>query len=395
MDIGLLHPIVVNQEGRLIAGQRRLEAYRSLGYNDIPVTVLDDIKTILNGEVQENTLRKDFTTMEQVEIKRVLEPQIKAEVQEKERLRKTGEDSGKLPESGDSREKVAEYLDVGYKTLEKKEKIVEAVEEGLIPETTLEKIDDKEDKTSVDQVYQKIIRDEKEAEYDKLRQKQLALIPKKEIKHTICGDFTTIETSDKIEDNSVDLIFTDPPYAEASLNLYKALGEFASKKLKEGGSLVAYAGHFLIDRIIEKIKQTPDLEFWWIIGEFHGTEGKHTRMRKQNITVSWKPLVWFVKRGREPTNIIRQKMFADSVESSPPENEKLGHEWEQSLTTPDYIITHLTDEKDFVVDPMCGSGTTLVSAIKLNRRCKGIDLEQKHLDESETRINQAKLMVVN
>ena len=119
--------------------------------------------------------------------------------------------------------------------------------------------------------------------------------------------------------------------------LYKSLGEFASKKLKKGGSLVTYAGHFLIDRIITNIKQYPDLEFWWIIGEFHGTEGSHTMMRKQNITVSWKPLVWFVKRGREPINIIRQKMFADSVKSNPPENEKLAHVWEQSLRV--HLIT--------------------------------------------------------
>ena len=61
-----------------------------------------------------------------------------------------------------------------------------------------------------------------------------------------------------------------------------------------------------------------------------------------------------------------------------------------SQSTPNYIIKHLTDEQDFVVDPMCGSGTTLVSAIRLNRRCKGIDLEQKYLDESETRIGDSK-----
>jgi ParB family chromosome partitioning protein len=37
-EVGLLHPVVVTLEGRLIAGQRRLEACKSLGWTEIPVT---------------------------------------------------------------------------------------------------------------------------------------------------------------------------------------------------------------------------------------------------------------------------------------------------------------------------------------------------------------------
>lgn len=35
-EVGLPHPVVVTPEGRLIAGQRRLEACRRLGWTDIP-----------------------------------------------------------------------------------------------------------------------------------------------------------------------------------------------------------------------------------------------------------------------------------------------------------------------------------------------------------------------
>ncbi len=34
-EVGLLHPVVVTPKGRLIAGQRRLEACRLLGWADI------------------------------------------------------------------------------------------------------------------------------------------------------------------------------------------------------------------------------------------------------------------------------------------------------------------------------------------------------------------------
>ena len=40
-SIGLLHPIVVTPDGTLLAGQRRLEACRLLGWIEIAVTVLE------------------------------------------------------------------------------------------------------------------------------------------------------------------------------------------------------------------------------------------------------------------------------------------------------------------------------------------------------------------
>ena len=40
-EIGLLHPVVVTQHGRLLASQRRLEACKLLGWDTIPVTVME------------------------------------------------------------------------------------------------------------------------------------------------------------------------------------------------------------------------------------------------------------------------------------------------------------------------------------------------------------------
>lgn len=40
-DIGLLHPIVVSLDGKLIAGQRRLEACKRLGMTEIAVTTVE------------------------------------------------------------------------------------------------------------------------------------------------------------------------------------------------------------------------------------------------------------------------------------------------------------------------------------------------------------------
>ena len=70
---GLLHPIVINHDGRLIAGARRLAAAKVLGWTTVPVTVID-LEQIVLGEYAENAFRKDFSPSEMVAIAAALEP---------------------------------------------------------------------------------------------------------------------------------------------------------------------------------------------------------------------------------------------------------------------------------------------------------------------------------
>ena len=70
--VGLLHPVVVNIGGELIAGERRIEAYKLMGRDDIPVTQID-LDNIITGEMDENFIRKDFAPTEKVAIWEAME----------------------------------------------------------------------------------------------------------------------------------------------------------------------------------------------------------------------------------------------------------------------------------------------------------------------------------
>ena len=74
-DIGLLQPIGVDDEHRLVFGGRRLAAFRLLDRTHIPArrVNLDDI---ILGEFAENELRKDFTVSERVAIARAMEERL-------------------------------------------------------------------------------------------------------------------------------------------------------------------------------------------------------------------------------------------------------------------------------------------------------------------------------
>ena len=66
---GLLNPITVTADYNLIAGHRRLEAAKQLGWTTINAIVvpIDDEVTKLEMELEENTQRKDFTDAELLE----------------------------------------------------------------------------------------------------------------------------------------------------------------------------------------------------------------------------------------------------------------------------------------------------------------------------------------
>lgn len=63
---GLLNPITINSDNVLIAGRRRLEAARRLGWHMISANIIEATDRIseLEMEIEENTQRSNFTDRE-------------------------------------------------------------------------------------------------------------------------------------------------------------------------------------------------------------------------------------------------------------------------------------------------------------------------------------------
>ena len=66
---GLMNPVVINSRNELIAGHRRTEAARRLGWTTIEVHVIDTDETadLVEMEIEENTQRKNLTPDELAE----------------------------------------------------------------------------------------------------------------------------------------------------------------------------------------------------------------------------------------------------------------------------------------------------------------------------------------
>ncbi len=66
---GLLNPITLNGKYELVAGERRLEAAKAIGWTSINANIIDNLSEIsqLEMEIEENNQRKEFTDDELLE----------------------------------------------------------------------------------------------------------------------------------------------------------------------------------------------------------------------------------------------------------------------------------------------------------------------------------------
>ena len=68
---------------------------------------------------------------------------------------------------------------------------------------------------------------------------------------------------DILDDNSVDLILTVPPYGFDALAIYEGLAWFADRVLKPGGSLVFFVDHLILDQVIRLFDDNNNtLKYW-------------------------------------------------------------------------------------------------------------------------------------
>jgi DNA modification methylase len=225
---------------------------------------------------------------------------------------------------------------------------------------------------SIKQAYKKV---SKQARKEKILNKRLADVDNfkdNDRVRLILGDFREAD----IEDESVDLILTDPPYGIEFEDLWEDLGKFAQRVLKPSRFLVSYFGHLnLIDyyNILNKY-----LKYYWTFCLVHS--GNKQLIHPRNVRCGWKPIVVFQK---EPFEMIIDAVD-DIIEGSGREKEL--HEWQQGMEELFPLIKAFSFENELVLDPFMGSGTVVMASLFENRRAIGIEIDEKYYQIAGERI---------
>lgn len=189
LKVGLIHPIVITGSKRLVAGYRRLRAYKQMAKNEIEAVVVDnlsDATALLIAERDENICRKDFTPSEAVDVGRSLEElerpkaaERKAAGQKSGGKARHGQLDDKLPPSRDeppTRDKVGSAIGMSGTTYQRAKAVVEAAEKEPQKYGPLR---DEMDRTGkVTGVYNKMIATQPKSKATKPTKKKKAPAPK-------------------------------------------------------------------------------------------------------------------------------------------------------------------------------------------------------------------------
>ena len=274
----------------------------------------------------------------------------------------------------------------------------------------------------------------------------MKLIPK-----LYCGDCEDILTN--FESESVDLIVTSPPYADARKNTYGGISPddyvkwFLPKSiefyrvLKNTGSFIlnikekAVNGErhtYVLELILEMRKQG------WLWTEEYIWHKKNSYPGKwpNRFRDSWERLIHFTKQKKFKMNqenvMIPRGDWANarlknlSETDNIRDNSKVGSGFGKNISNwierelvyptnvlhlatecnnkshsatfpeqlPEWFIKLLTDEYDVVLDPFVGSGTTIKAALKNNRNSIGIDVKQDYINEINNEIKDYELRLI-
>jgi len=185
------------------------------------------------------------------------------------------------------------------------------------------------------------------------------MLPLNEI---ITGDAR--ELAREISDESIALIFTDPPYLREYLPLYHWLTQEAARVLVPGGWLFAYGPGEYIPDVLDLMRGCG-LTYFWIFALLHN--GGYPRVWYKNLMSGYKPVFVFTKG--KPSRLPWQASVG-SVAA-----DKQFHEWGQGVGFAFKTIDILTSSEDTVWDPFVGGGTTAAACKMLGRNYLAFEID--------------------
>jgi site-specific DNA-methyltransferase (adenine-specific) len=169
-----------------------------------------------------------------------------------------------------------------------------------------------------------------------------------------------------VEDDSVDLVLTDPPWQwdVETLDLWDDLGAFAKRVLRPGRALIAYSGSGCLAAAIDRLSR--HLDYVWAGALI--LPGRHNEVHAVMARDASTPIVFFSKGRYEPRH-----WFINALSS--PGAEKDAHPWQKPLGNVGYYLERFSEPAELVCDPFLGGGTTAVAAQRAGRRFVGCDLD--------------------
>lgn len=207
-----------------------------------------------------------------------------------------------------------------------------------------------------------------------------------------------IEGMKDINDNSIDLVVTDPPY----LMNYKSNRRTIKKKFDYIMNDVN--SEFLIKEYIKEcariMKQDTAIYMfcsWHHIDFFKIEFEKYFKLKnvivwnKNNhgsgdLKGSYAPKHEFILYGHKGRSLFRAKRMPDVIDCAKVNSSRLLHPTEKPVNLLEIFIKNSSDEGNVVFDGFMGSSSTAIACINTNRKYIGFELDAGYFNVAVNRI---------
>jgi site-specific DNA-methyltransferase (adenine-specific) len=203
----------------------------------------------------------------------------------------------------------------------------------------------------------------------------------------------------KLDDNSIDLIVTSPPYFNSSHKYQRGTGFHYTADVGEP----LYVIEDFFDAVKPKLKMTGTVCL--NLGFSYGETGVMrpydilNRLRRNGYFVN-DQIIWHKNNpiplrnrltnayelifvlSKTPETKYYTSEYTHNVWKFPVGNGKGNHSAVFPIELPKLCITHFSKENDLVLDPFMGSGTTSLACIELKRKWIGFELNSSYSSSS-------------
>lgn len=212
----------------------------------------------------------------------------------------------------------------------------------------------------------------------------------------LCGDSTVIDDVEKLMNGEkADMVFTDPPYNIASDS--KNLASSVSKSMNdlknsewdknfiiedalnniipfiENGSIYIWCSHFLFGRIMEHLKTFTKFQGWCIWTKPNPMPSLMKRHWTWNMEICcYATIGKHVFNSTDGKHDLASWSFNKKSDGS--------HPTQKPVELCAHPILKSSNTGALIMDLFLGSGTTLIACEKNNRKCYGMELDEKYCD---------------
>jgi len=221
-----------------------------------------------------------------------------------------------------------------------------------------------------------------------------------------------LEGMKRLPDESIDLIIVDPPYGilkkEYKFENFEAsfptlwLTEI-ERTMKEGASLYCFYSQFhipVIQPLIERHLKLRNVIVWYYPNIAKGYQGllngKHC-YRKQ-----WQPIFFATKNNPSIRVRTKWKRYAsnnyDVIKCAVPQSnfkkDKRFMKMQKPLELVKRLLIASSEEKNIILDPFMGSGTTAVACKQLSRHYIGFEINPEYCEIAKKRLSEVQLELI-